>query len=117
MQHEMKIKAVYFDKIKSGEKTYEVRLNDEKRRMIQVGDIIVLKREPEQVEELFVEVKDLIYFKSFYEMVNTLPLAKVGFAGVKKSDVVNVYHQFYPVEKEQKYGVVAIAVKQIKNIC
>lgn len=28
----MKIKPIYFDKIKKGEKIYEVRLNDEKRR-------------------------------------------------------------------------------------
>ena len=34
MQHEMKIKAIYFDKIKNGEKVYEVRLNDEKRRLM-----------------------------------------------------------------------------------
>lgn len=43
MKHEMKIREVYFNKIKSGEKIYEIRLNDEKRRLIDVGDVLVLK--------------------------------------------------------------------------
>jgi len=110
MKHEMKIKAGYFEKIKSGEKIYEVRLNDEKRRLLKVGDVLILKKEPEQKEELHLQIKDLIYFKSFKEMVNTLPLNQVGFAGMLKEDVVTVYHQFYTLADEEKFGVVAIKV-------
>lgn len=106
----MKIKAVYFEKIKSGEKNYEVRLNDEKRRVMNVGDVLVLKKEPEQKEELYLQIKGLIYFKSFKEMVNTLPLNQVGFAGMLKEDVIEVYHQFYTLADEEKFGVVAIKV-------
>ncbi|MBO5229691.1 MAG: ASCH domain-containing protein [Clostridia bacterium] len=114
MKHEMKIRAIYFDKIKRGEKIYEVRLNDEKRQLIDVGDVIVLKKEPELCEELFVEVKDLIYFDSFAEMVNTLPKEKVGFAEMKNEAIVDVYHQFYTPEAEKKHGVVAINVQVLK---
>lgn len=104
----MKIKPVYFDKIKKGEKIYEVRLNDEKRRAINIGDEIILSKEPEQNETLVLTVQDLIYFNSFEEMVNILPAAKIGFAGMDKSAIVNVYRQFYTLADEQKYGVVAI---------
>ena len=38
---EMKLDKEPFEKIKSGEKTIELRLYDEKRRKIRVGDIIV----------------------------------------------------------------------------
>ena len=114
MKHEMKIRAIYFDKIKRGEKVYEVRLNDEKRRLIDVGDVIVLKKEPELCEELFVEVKDLIYFDSFDEMVNSLPKEKIGFEKIKKDAIVDVYHQFYTPEAEKQYGVVAIKVQVLK---
>ena len=114
MTHEMKLKVIYFDKIKSGEKIYEVRLNDEKRKLINVGDFILFKREPELREEIKAQVKDLIYFKSFNELVGSLPLSKVGFDKYIKSAVVDIYRQFYNEQDENKYGVVAIKI-EIKN--
>ncbi len=113
MKHEMKLRAVYYDKIKSGEKIYEIRLNDEKRRDIDVGDVIVFKKLPELSESLETVVADLIYFKSFKEMIDTLPLEKVGFPSESKTEVEDIYHEFYSVEEENKYGVLAIKVKVI----
>ena len=42
--HHMKLHASPFEKIKSGEKTIELRLFDEKRRQIKVGDTIRHRR-------------------------------------------------------------------------
>lgn len=113
MIHEMNLRSIYFDKIKVGEKIYEIRLNDEKRKLIDVGDVIVFKREPEKTETLKTVVKDLIYFDSFIEMSTTLPLEKVGFENKPLEEVVKIYHQFYSEEQEQKYGVLAIKVEVI----
>ncbi len=113
MKHDMKLQSIYFDKIKKGQKIYEIRLNDEKRRIIDVGDVIVFKREPELKESIETIVEDLIYFDSFKEMIDTLPLFKVGFENVSKKEVEDIYHSFYSVENESKYGVVAIKVKLI----
>ena len=114
MIHEMKLKAVYFNKIKNGSKVYEIRLNDEKRKIINVGDIIIFKKEPELTETLQTVVKDLVYFKSFKEMVDTLPLEKIGFENLSKDEVESIYHGFYSSENELKYGVVAIKVELLK---
>jgi ASC-1-like (ASCH) protein len=113
MKHDMKLQSIYFDKIKKGQKIYEIRLNDEKRRIIDVGDVIIFKREPELKESIETIVEDLIYFDSFKEMIDTLPLFKVGFENVSKKEVEDIYHSFYSVENESKYGVVAIKVKLI----
>lgn len=113
MIHEMKLKEKYFDMIKVGKKIYEVRLNDEKRQLIGVGDVIVFKKEPNLVEKVDTIVKDLIHFNSFEEMAKTLPLDKVGFFNKKIKEVVDVYHEFYSQEEENKYGVVAIKVDKI----
>lgn len=43
----MKLRPTYFDMIADGTKIYEIRLNDEKRQPVQVGDIITFQREPE----------------------------------------------------------------------
>ncbi len=111
MKHEMKLRAIYFNKIKNGSKIYEIRLNDEKRSIIDVGDLIEFKKEPELSETLLTEVKDLVYFESFEEMAKTLPLEKIGFENETIQETIDVYHQFYSVEDEQKYGVVAIKVQ------
>jgi ASC-1-like (ASCH) protein len=48
-----------FNNILCGSKTIEIRLNDEKRRKVIVGDYIVFSRLPEQVEKLKVQVVEL----------------------------------------------------------
>lgn len=40
MEHELKIYPKYYEDVISGQKTFEVRIND---RKFQVGDILVLK--------------------------------------------------------------------------
>ena len=114
MVHEMKLRSIYFDLIKNGTKIYEGRLNDEKRQLIVVGDVIAFKREPELCDSFNAIVKDLVYFDSFEEMANILPLEKVGFVKETTKEVVDIYHQFYSVEDENNYGVVAIRVEVLK---
>ncbi len=109
----MKLKEVYFNKIKNGEKIYEIRLKDEKRRSINVGDDLIFKKEPELKETLATKVKDLIYFNYFDKMLNTLPLRKIGFENMTKQTVMDIYYRFYSKEDENKYGVVAIKVEVI----
>lgn len=110
MVHQMNLKAIYFDKIKSGEKIYEIRLNDEKRQLINIGDTIVFKKELSE-ETIVTIVKDLSYFQSFNEMFKTLPVEKAGFEGMSIENVIEIYHQFYSTEDEKKYGIVAIKVE------
>ena len=114
MQHEMKLIAVYFDKIALGEKVFEVRLNDEKRKSISVGDIIIFKKLPELEEEIRAVVTDLLYFKSFTEMAKNLSSTEIGFENCSEKSIVDAYHEFYSVENESKFGVLAIKVKCLK---
>ena len=114
MVHEMKLRSIYFDKIKNGTKIYEVRLNDEKRQLIKVGDVIIFTKESEFKDSFNTIVIDLIYFDSFAEMVNALPLSKVGFETENANEVVDIDHQFYSTQQENKYGVVAIKVEILK---
>ncbi len=109
--HNMKVKQNYFDLIKAGIKIYEVRLNDEKRRLIKVGDTITIQREPELIESIDVKVKNLLYFDTFDEMVKVIPLDKIGFNTETPKEVVDTYHKFYSIEEEKLCGVVAIEIE------
>lgn len=111
----MKLKGEFFEKIKSGEKLYEIRLNDEKRQGLDVGDVIIFGKEPELAEKLFVEVKDLIYFESFEETLSTLPMEKVGFSELSIAQALELYYRIYDRSDEKKYGVVAIKLSVLKG--
>jgi len=59
MKHTMSLYADAFEQIRSGKKIREHRLNDEKRRKINVGDTIEFFKLPSQIECLLTMVKRL----------------------------------------------------------
>ena len=78
MTHEIKVQPLYYDKIKSGEKIYEVRLLDEKRKAFKIGDHLKIYKEPALNEFVLAKITDLVVFPSFEAMATTLPLSQVG---------------------------------------
>ena len=50
----MKLKPEFFDQVKSGKKIYEVRIYDEKRQKVAIGDNIIFKREPDLIDGVIV---------------------------------------------------------------
>lgn len=106
--HNMKLNSSPFEMIKSGEKTIELRLFDEKRRQIKEGDKIVFTN-TESGETMDRRVVRLHRFNSFEELYKVLPLLKCGYTTedvdkAKPSDM----EQYYSAEEQKKYGVVGI---------
>lgn len=62
--HVMHLAEEPFNWIKQGKKTVEVRVYDEKRRKLEIGDIIIFKKLCSN-EEIKVKVKGLARFKTF----------------------------------------------------
>lgn len=97
-----------FEKIKTGKKTVELRLYDEKRALVAVGDKIVFQRRNGD-EKLSAVVVNLHIFNSFRELYMVLPLIKCGY------DIENIENakytdmeKYYSREEQEKYGVVGI---------
>lgn len=67
-----------FEMIKRGEKTIELRLYDEKRRAVGVGDTIEFTS-AESGEKISARVKAIHVFDSFEELYSRLPLEKCGY--------------------------------------
>lgn len=74
MIHKMGIYGEYFQSIMEGEKKVEVRLNDEKRRKIKIGDMIEFIKVPQQDETLKVQVTGIRKYDTFKEMYETFLL-------------------------------------------
>ena len=111
MVFEMKLDSVYFDKIKNGQKIYDIRLNDDKRKAISVGDTIVFKKQPYLAQSVKTTVVDLLHFNSFKEMLSCLPFNQIGFECCSMADAIKVFGKFYSHEDETKFGVLAIKLK------
>lgn len=111
VKHELGIQPKYYDLIKNNIKIYEVRLNDDKRRLINVGDNVIIKREPERKEKFVAKVIDKLYFESFRAMAEAIDSRDLGLEGLNVDEIESVYKQFYSVEKEKEFGVVALKLK------
>ena len=112
MTHTMQLTPAPFELIKSGRKTIELRLYDDKRRKIQIGDNIVFVHTENPEETLEVKVTDLFVFDSFAALYDQLPLLECGYTeadiGSASSKDMDVY---YPAEMQEKYGVVGIKIR------
>lgn len=79
--HEMHLFKEPFEWICIGEKTIEVRLYDEKRRGIQIGDTIRFEELPENKEEIMCKVIGLSRFGSFKELFGAFESSRFGHKG------------------------------------
>ncbi len=109
MEHRFNLNPEPFEMMKNGKKCVEMRLYDEKRRLINVGDTIIFAH-TEGTEELRVSVTELNVYKDFYELYKHYDKTEIGYRPDEPSDPADMY-SFYPKEKIEKYGVLAIKVE------
>ena len=106
--HNMNLHSSPFEKIKSGEKTIELRLLDEKRQRIKEGDKILFTNN-KSGETLLKTVAKLHKFESFEELYKSLPLLKCGYT---KDDIDTAspadMNTYYSEEDQLKYGALGI---------
>ena len=107
--HRMRLAPAPFGLIERGEKTIELRLNDEKRRNIAIGDIIRFENTADEEDAIYVSVKALYPFSSFEELYRALPLEKCGYtpetlpcASPRDMDA------YYTAGEQQQFGVLGI---------
>ena len=109
----MKMKEEFFDKVKSGQKIYEVRLYDEKRQKICIGDTIIFKKMPDLIDGVVTKVVDVKRFENFEQMAQTLSIASLGFEKKNATQVSRFYRTIYGKEDEKKYGVVVFKLELV----
>lgn len=113
MEHEMKLRPEYYDYILRGTKRIELRLNDEKRSIIKIGDIITFKKEPELTESFKCRVIALLNYRSFEDLFKDFPIEILADKSITKEDLINVLETFYIKEKQNEYNVLGIKVELI----
>lgn len=113
MEHEMRLDQDPFQMIKNGQKTIELRLYDEKRRKIAVGDTIVFT-ETKTSERMRVIVTDLHVFPTFSELYRALPLASCGYTEAElETATPDDMLAYYSLVRQQQHGVVGIGIAKL----
>lgn len=112
--HDMRLNEEPFDMIANDIKDIEYRLNDEKRKQIQIGDTITFYKRPLEKEIIKVLVTDLKYYKTLLEM----------YSATFEKDFKDRYDSpqavvddttYYTNDEVEKYGCVAIYFKKLNN--
>lgn len=103
-----------FEVIKLGFKNVEVRVNDEKRRKMKVGDEIVFLKRPLEEEKIVSKITKLNIFKNFEELVSEYSIDRLYLKEYSKEQYIELLGRFYSKEEQIKYGVVAIEFEMVK---
>lgn len=107
----MNLQPKYFDFIKDGTKRIELRLYDEKRRSIQLGDIIEFAKSDD--EKFKAKVIGLLRYKSFTDLFEDFDISILADSSMTKQELLEVLGEFYSEEKQAEFGVIGIRIKLI----
>lgn len=109
MLHSMRLQPGPFRRIASGRKTIELRLWDEKRRLLRPGDEIEFSCIADESQKLRARVVALHRFADFAALYRILPLDRCGYAPEALAEAnprdMEVY---YTPAQQKQYGVVGI---------
>lgn len=111
MEHKMKLNEQPFNSIRKGTKTIEMRLNDEKRKLLKVGDVIIFTNLKTK-EELNVKVLALHVCKSFKDLYLKFDKTKLGYEITEEANYEDM-HKYYSEEDIKNFGVLGIEIKLI----
>src|SRR5689334_21975851 len=99
---DLHIQDHFFEQVKNGLKTIEGRLAKQKFTQLTTGDQICFNK------KLLVKVAATRQYSSFKLMIESEGLEHVLPGIPSLEEGVSIYHQFYSIEEEQLYGVIAI---------
>ena len=117
MIHYMNLVPSAFKNIADGSKTIELRLNDEKRKRINVEDTVVFNCSSTK-DIISAQVSGLHKFSDFKELYKVLPLEKCGYS---KTELDSAHYtdmeQYYTEEQIKKYGALGMELCNVISIC
>ena len=109
MTYLMKLQHSPFLAVKSGRKKIEMRLFDDKRKKLKVGDMVEFT-DVKTGERLVCEVVQLHLYASFDELYQRHDKMSIGYEENEKANPEDML-AYYSAEDVQRYGVVGIELK------
>lgn len=108
MIYEMKLTNKYYNYILDGTKRIELRLYDEKRRKIKIGDKIKFINKDNLNKYFYVKVIGILRYDTFDDLFNDFDISILASNNISKDELKIDLEKFYSKEKQEKYGVVGL---------
>lgn len=115
MTHYLHLNEEFFNLIKNGTKTIEMRLLDEKRKTYKVGDFLIFIHRNNENLQLKTKIVALHKFKNFNELYKNFNKVQLGYAPNEKASPKDM-ESFYPVNEQEQFGVVGIEIELVWNL-
>lgn len=111
MIHKMDLWHESFQKIKNKTKTIELRLNDEKRSIIKIGDIVEFT-DTSSGEKIRCTVLNLFRYADFETLYRNHNKISIGYSENETADPADML-AYYSADKIKKYGVAGIEIEPV----
>lgn len=110
--HEMHLFPEPFSLIAEGKKKFELRLNDEKRQRIEVGDRISFRNCRDPQMRVLCRVTGIFHFPDFAALYRELPLDLCGYTEENIADAdPHDMETYYSAEEMARYGALGIGIE------
>ena len=110
---EMHLNETVYQLIKNGTKRIEVRLLDEKRKGVRLGDEIIFINRADDDDRVRAKVIGLLFYNNFAELVADYEIEILMDKSMTKEDLLKELNKFYPAEEQAELGVVGIRFELI----
>ena len=111
----MQLKREHFESVANGSKIIEMRLYDEKRRKIRVGDFIEFTCADAEEKKILTQVRGIHTYPGFDELVEEFRPVELGFDKTDPGKISEYMLRLYGVEETFKNKVVALRVSVIQG--
>lgn len=109
MLHKMQLNKKTFEAIKSGNKKIELRLFDDKRKLINIDDGIEFVNRVSN-EKIITKVLKIHKYDNFFELYKHIDKISLGYNKDEYADSKDI-KMYYSKEEQAKYGVVGIEIE------
>jgi ASC-1-like (ASCH) protein len=113
--HEMKLDKRNFELMEQGVKTIELRLLDEKRRLLQLGDRITFKLFPTLDHSCTMEVIGLLHYPDFASMIGDIDVSWLGYGEEKREWLKTSMSQVYTEEEQRELTALGIRLRKVSK--
>ena len=103
-----------FNSIACGQKSVELRLYDDKRKKILVGDNIEFTKASDDTQKILCKVVDLKVFQNFQQLFCSVSPKLCGYQDDKSPlECAKDMSKYYTIDEQLDKGAVAIFIKKI----
>ncbi len=111
--HRMNLQTKFYNFIKDGTKRIEVRLFDEKRQKIQLGDIVEFYNSKGEI--IGARVTGVLRYRTFEDLFRDFDVSILADRTMTKEELQKTLEGFYDKEKQLSFGVIGIRFEVLKK--